>query len=354
MNQKAGGSPKNADLYDAMLFALEQNDIIKPFDNFGGEPDKDFTIDNSGRIHSINDNGLIVKYKVMDNGQLAMIESFEDATDGKTPVETAKFITPSLVAVSTKNRTSYLVNTDTKQHTRLPSSGYIKAASQSPDGKYCAIAYHNGDVVIMPLSGDQPESKVDFVDRIADIYFHDNDHVYILFHDGSLMKWQHKTGDIAKILPASNGQNAFKMAAIKDKNLLAICYSEGDIQYINLKDDSMADKKPGAHSKIENLVYDPNTGILAMSSADKRISLINTNDFNEKPLVIEEHSLDNHRVTAMCFNNKGVLFAFTDDGKLRLWDTNPATYATALSTMNIAPLSQSEWDLIMGRDFSEK
>jgi hypothetical protein len=56
----------------------------------------------------------------------------------------------------------------------------------------------------------------------------------------------------------------------------------------------------------------------------------------------------------MGFNGKGVLFALTDDNHLRQWDTNPATYANALSSMNLAPLSENEWNLILGREFSER
>ncbi len=354
MNQKSGGSPKNADLYDAMLYAMEQNKLIKPVKLADNTDFKDFTVDNSGRIFAINEIGNIAQYKIMGNGQAAKIKSIPDFA-GKIPVEKALFITPSLIAYSTQDRTSYLADINAKKQTLLPSTkGYIKAASPSPDGKHCAIAYNDGSIIIMPTSGDKPESKDNFGGKIADVYFHDSDNVYILFHNGSLTKWNYKTGDTKNILPATNGQNAFKMAAINDKNLLAVCYSDGDILFADLKNDTMAHKMTGAHSKLDHIVYDPKTRILALSSADKRISLINTNDFKEKPLVIEEHSLDNNRVKAMGFNNKGVLFAITDDNKLRIWDTNPATYAATLSAMNLAPLSQTEWDLILGRDFSEK
>ena len=354
MNQKAGGSPKNADLYDAMLFALEQNKIVKP-SQLGDELEKKtFSIDNTGRIIIMLDDGTILKYKIADNGNLALILPFGRDFESKVPLEVIKFVTPTLIAYSTKDRKSYLADLQTKNMYPIAENGYIKAASLSPDGNLCAIAYNTGEVIIMPLSGNTPVSRCTFDGKPSDVYFHNNDNVYVLSHDGSLTKWNHKSNDKKTILPPAKGENAFKMAAIPDKDLLAICYSGGDIQFINLKNDTKGDKRTVAHSKLDNIAYDPNTGILAVASADKRISLINTNDFNEKPLVIEEHSLDNKRVIALAFNNKGVLFALTDGGVLFHWDTNPATYATALSTMNIAPLSQSEWDLIMGRDFSEQ
>jgi hypothetical protein len=85
-----------------------------------------------------------------------------------------------------------------------------------------------------------------------------------------------------------------------------------------------------------------------------RIALINTNDFNEKPLVIEEHSIGNRKIKCMGFNDKGVLFVMTDDNKMYLLDTDPVIYARTLFALNLAPLSPTEWDLILGREFSEK
>ena len=365
MNKKADGSNKNADLYDAMLFAMEENNIVQPM-TIDGSDCKSFTVDNAGKLIAVDESGSISEYKVGSNGKLNEIRRISDFV-GKVPVKNAVFITPSLMAYSTKDHKSYIANLDTKQKIALPDNhGYIKAASVSPDGTRLAVAYNSGDISIMPIPGGTPDATENFGGKISDVYFHNNDNAYVLFHDGTLMKWNLKTADFKTILSPINtpnafainnvpvNQNAFKMAAIRDKNLLAVCYSEGDIQFVNLLTDAVGDKMTGGHSKIDDLLYDPKTGILALSSADKRISLINTNDFKQKPLVIEEHSLDNHKVKSMCFNGKGVLFAITDDNRLRLWDTDPATYAQTLSAMNLAPLSQSEWDLILGSDFSEK
>ena len=136
--------------------------------------------------------------------------------------------------------------------------------------------------------------------------------------------------------------------------MLAVCFSDGGVQFVNLGDDNLGERIAGGHSKIENAVYSPKTGILALSSADKRISLFNIHDLKAKPLVIEEHSLGNSKVKSLAFNDKGVLFALTDDNSLRHWETDPDKYAAALSKMNLAPLSDTEWDLILGRVFAQK
>ena len=354
MNLKGGGNTqKNADLYDAMLFAMDENRIIEPL-NISGGPFKAFAIDPAGCIVTIAEDGTIARHRITINGSTEPV-NINNTIVNKIPVESAVFVTPSLIVVSGKDRRSHIVNTANNQITRLPNvNDYIYAASPSPDGQKCAVAYINGNVVIVNPNSGNIETEHNFATAITDVYYHNNDNVNVLCHDGSLLKWTISTNNVKNILPPNTRHKAFKMAAVTDKNLLAVCYSDGDMQFVNLNTDQKGNRMAGGHSKLENMLYDPATGILALSSADKRISLINTNDFNEKPLVIEEHCLNNSRIKCMGFNNKGVLFALTDDNKMHLWDTDPGTYADALAAMNLSPLTDSEWNLIVGREFSEK
>ena len=359
MNQKGGGDTlKNADLYDAMLFAMEENNIIKPLDVQGG-PFKSFAVSPDGHIVTVAADGDIARHRVTAGGKVEQVKSIDNLLAGKAPVESALFITPNLIACSTKDRAAYLIDIAANHQTKLPNiQDYIKSAAISPDHQKCAVAYFYGNVIVTPsaiASGTiEPIATHDFRTTVSDIYYHSGDNIYVLCHDGSLLKWNVNTNALKTVLAPDSRHIAFKMAAIPDKKLLAVCYSDGYIQFVDLTNDNNARTMPAGHSKLENLLYDPNTCILALSSADKRISLINTNNFDEKPLVIEEHSLDNHKVKGMGFNSSGILFALTDDNKLRFWDTDPTTYTDALSSMNLSPLSDTEWNLIVGREFSEK
>ena len=354
MNLKGGSSKINPDLYDAMLFALEQNELLGGRMLKGG-PFKAFTIDINSRIFTIGDDGVISIHQILSNGEI-QITPYDNNIFAHTPLERAVFITPSLVAYSTKDRNSYVLDTYAKIHPRLPArNDYIQAASLSPDQYQFAVAYTRGVVDMMYLGSlDTPHASHDFHTKITDVYFRGDREVYVLCHNGSLLKWDYNDDSVKEILPPRTDQNAFKMAAIPDKNLLAVCNSEGYIQFVNLADDTPGSEMPGAHSKLEGLLYDPATGILALSSADRRISLINTNDFNEKPLVIEEHSLGNQKIKSMGFNDKGVLFVLTDDFKMHLFDTDPVTYARTLHALRLPPLTDTEWNLILGREFSQK
>jgi WD40 repeat protein len=345
---------KNAELYDAMLYSLEQNGIITPLE-LDNSTKKSIAIDKNGCILTIDEDAVISQYKILPGGKTQRIMTNDDTPD-KLPVETAVFASPNYVIYSLKNKTSYLANIPNKTRIPLPvKTDYVRNASLSPDGSTCAVAYNNGSVAIVPTSGDPSGDKTkDFSQRLTDVYCAGNGIAYVLCHDGSLIKWDYARNKETRLLPRSTGKSAFKMTPIASRNRLAICYSDGNIQFIDLNTGKVAENKAAGHTKLENMLYDPKTGILALSSADKRILLYNTKDLNDTPITIEEHSLGKSKVKSMFFNDKGVLFALTDDNQLHFWDTDITTYANTLQSMYLSPLSQSERDMILGRDFSEK
>ena len=355
MGRNSGaGSGKNADLYDAMLYALEQNSIVKPLDIPSETAVKSFAVTPSGEIVTVDASGTVCRHHILSDGSLVTVETIGVFAD-RTPVETAVFITPNVMAYSLKDRRSYLVEVAAGHQTEISGTdGYIQAASPSPDGKTFALACFYGKVAVMTMDSGSPVVEHDFKKAITDVYYHSDGEVYVLCHDGTLLKWDYKEHSVKNILKPTGRKIAFKTAAVSEKNLLAVCYSDGGMQFLSLNDDTPSVSMTGGHTKIEDMVYDPVRGILALSSADNRITLINTNDFDENPLVIEEHSLDNRDVLCMGFNKSGILFAITDDNKLRFWDTDPSAYEDAVMSMRLAPLSDAEWKLILGKEFSTK
>jgi len=352
MSRKGGEESKNADLYDAMVFAMEQNKLISPL-KFGDGEQKALSIDGDGTINTFGDDGSSYQYAVSPNGTIRQTGRITDF-ESKVPVENAIFAAPSLVISCGKDRKSYIIDLNRNTRTQLPcDDDYVVAASQSPDQSQCAVAYTYGKVVMMPLDGSATPYEKDFGTMVTGVC-HEGENIYVLAHDGRLFKWNPKTDNLTTVLPANGKQHAFCVASIPDKRKLAVCFSDGGVQMINLNDDSNGEWVAGGHAKLEHAVYSPQTGILALSSADKRIALLNTNDLQEKPLFIEEHSLGNSKVKSMTFDNKGTLYAITDDNRLRHWETDPNKYASALAAMNLPPLTDTEWDLIVGREFTQE
>ena len=345
---------KNAEMYDAMLYALEKNDMIKPLVlDKTDRTTKSFAIDKSGFIVAIDDEATISQYKIVPGGKTNLVNRKDD-NPAKLPVESAVFATPDIVVYSLKDKSSYIAdikNNATRQ--QLPvKTDYIRSASVASDGT-CAVAYNNGKVAIVPPSGKPSDNVKDFSKKLTDILCTAPGTAYVLCHDGSLVKWDYNNDKETKILAPESGQSAFKMAAIPG-NRLAVCYNDGNIKFIDMGTGRVEKSKPVGHSKLENMIYDPKTGILALSSADKRITLYDTKNMDATPLAIEEHSLNEGRAKTLGFNSKGVLFALTDKDELRFWDTDITTYANTLQNMNLAPLTESERNVILGSELSEK
>ena len=166
-------------------------------------------------------------------------------------------------------------------------------------------------------------------------------------------KYDISTGSTKTIL-GDKRVNASALANITDKNLLAVCFANGNIHFVNtLTDTKVEGEMLGGHSSLEKMVYNPRTQILALTSADKRVSFINTKDLNAKPLAIEEHSLNDNKVRCIDFNSKGMFFALTDENLIRYWDTDMNQYARTLESMRLAPLSNEEKRLIFGSEFAD-
>jgi hypothetical protein len=353
MSRKGGTESRNADLYDAMLFAMEQNKLMRP-SRLDGGMQKALSIDDDGTITTFGEDGSTYQYAMSPDGSIRQTGRITDF-ESKVPVDNAIFVTPSLVVSCGKDRKSYIIDLHKNTRTQLRyDDDYVIAASISPDRKQCAVAYTYGKVLSMPMTGSStPTAEKDFGMMITDIFCGDKN-IYVLAHDGRLIKWNPSTDDMQILLPASDGQHAFSMTPLPDKRILAVCFSDGGVRMINLNENSVGDWTACGHAKLEHAVYSTETGILALSSADKRIALLNTNDIKEKPLFIEEHSLGNSKVKSMAFDKNGTLYAITDDNKLRRWETDPSKYASALAAMNLPPLTDTEWDLILGREFAQE
>lgn len=161
MSRKGGEESKNADLYDAMVFAMEQNKLISPL-KFGDGEQKALSIDSDGTINTFGDDGSSCQYAVSPNGTIRQTGRITDF-ESKVPVENAIFAAPSLVISCGKDRKSYIIDLNRNTRTQLPcDDDYVVAASQSPDRKQCAVAYTYGKVVMMPLDGSATPYEKDF------------------------------------------------------------------------------------------------------------------------------------------------------------------------------------------------
>ncbi|MBQ3657402.1 MAG: hypothetical protein II956_11245 [Bacteroidales bacterium] len=351
MNEQNKDKQNDAILYDAMLYAVEQT----PFKNIVSKlPEKmpAFCIDSSDRIRVVSQDGTVEVYDLKDSKakNIKSIKVFE----GKTLVERAMFVSDNAVVLSTKDRSLFFVDIETGNINQLDrQKGYLAQAVITKDNLHLISAFTDGKIIISDPwnSKEKPVAETNFGKKITGICYSDNG-IYILQHNGQLSKWNPQTGKKTTLINAEGQNFGFALEEISDKNLLAVSFADGNVKFLDMTNDKIVASRAGGHVQIEKMCYDKKTGLLAVASADKRIAFINTSDIkNGKIVSIEEHSLKG-KVKAVDFNSAGTVFALSEDNKVRFWYTDIKKYAGILSEMHPKPLTSTEKELILGKEFS--
>lgn len=352
MNDQHGHTTQNsAELYDAMLFALEENKMIQPMKTTNDKILK-FAINENDEIICLTNNSQVVGYKQVGNKtkETMKITLYQN---NKQTVESVAFADAETIVYSTLDKTTYLLNVKTQQRVKLASQNdYIKTATYTLDKKYLVTAYQSGKIAVLKASDpdSHPVASINLKTKLSDVnstlY---NTDVYILTRNGLLIKWNFKTNTTKEIF-AQKTMVATAMVPIPNKQQLAICFDNGNVQFLDTKTDTQADAMLGGHSGLQGGVYDKNTGLLALYSVDKRISLINTQNLADKPVSIEEHSLNKSGVLCLGIASNGVLYALTSDNSMRYFYMDIEEYNKMIEPLSLLNLSQDEWHLIFGRD----
>ncbi|MBO4244829.1 MAG: hypothetical protein J5882_07240 [Bacteroidales bacterium] len=354
LNKRNNVTQNNAELYDAMLYSMELNDLIKPLKTTN-EPIAAFTIDLADRIILITEKGRVIGYNVADKKAK---EFFSSSSNNKELVKSAVFPSPNLVLYSTMGKNHYSINISGNNHTpkRLQSQGdYIKNAMLTPDGRFIVVAYQNGHISVLDVDDPdgRPEANLNLKTEIADIFCYGKSDVYILTKNATLQRWNFKSNNTVEIF-SQPGVNAYAMTCIESKNLLAICFSKGDIQFLDLKTGTKESDMLGSHSRIEKIIYDRRTKYLAMLSQGNMISIVPSNSMKTKPLVIDDFMLHNFAVKNICFDSYGTIYVLTEESFIRYFETDINLYAEELAQMKINELTQEEYGVILGQSYSTK
>ncbi|MCR5455268.1 MAG: hypothetical protein K6F33_09810 [Bacteroidales bacterium] len=348
MCRDCGITRNTAELYQAMLFAMKENGFDNKLEVTSNKI-SDFYVDNDNNLFVITENAQVIGYKILGDKPKEYI-NFQDKGIS-SPIQKAFFLSGKNAIFCTKDKKMYIANITKQTVTPLAREGYINAAAISKDGRMAITAMSNGDILAWNMIQDntEPIAMLNLGDKIADVKIGNGDDVYALMLRGTLIKCN-VTGGTPTTIMDKSPHTASALALIEDKKLVASALADGTINYTNTESNLSVDI-PGGTSKLGTMAYDPKTGLLARSSADKRILIVDTNNFTMQPYTIEEYNLNGGKVNAIKFNSKGVIFVLTDLNELRYWDTDINKYANSLKTLNLTPLSSREKQTILGNEF---
>ncbi|MBQ5454014.1 MAG: hypothetical protein IIT56_13650 [Bacteroidales bacterium] len=349
LNDQSENTPE---FYDAVLFALEENNLLQPLKTTS-QKIMGFAIDEDNQIICLTEKGQIIGYKL--DKEKTKETKISKGEDSRFSVRKACFADAENLVYSTSDKNTYYVNTKTGEKVKLASQGdYIKAASVSTDKKLLVLAYEMGKVVV--LNYTDPDSHViksiNLKTKLSDVNCAlNNSEVYILTDKGSLIKWNIKNGS-QKTVFSQSGSKATNMVTIPNKRQLAICFDNGEIQVVDTKSDTQAEKIAGSYSGLQNVVYNIHSGLLAVSGVDNRITIINTRDDAAKRLVIEQHSLNRQPVVCMGYASDDILYVLTADNALRYFYMDIQKYMQKVKSADgIMFLNDQKLKVFLGEEF---
>ena len=341
------------EIYAAMVCAMHENG----FDNslkINDADISDFYVDSQNRLFTATDKGEIAGYKISGDRPQEFMRI--KASENSIPVLSAYFLNDKYFLCSCLDGRNFVTDIQDRSVSQLKPSGYINASALSDDGRRIITGFDNGNVFV--YDAQLPEKGAftgyNFNRKISGVCTSsDPDVYYVLLHSGALVKWNSATGDTTTVFKKTyRYPNAFALADLRDKNLLAVCYGNGLVCLVSTLTGTLTGEFTYGPSKFEHAVYDSGTGLLALSGSDKRIAVVDVNNYVSQPYFIEEQNLRGGRANTLRFNSKGMVFALTGRNSILYWDTDIKQYAKSLQTLNLQPLTSDEKKMVLGREFA--
>ncbi|MBO4372174.1 MAG: hypothetical protein J5826_04510, partial [Bacteroidales bacterium] len=115
LNRRNNVTQNDAELFDAMLYAMEINNMIKPLKTTN-EPIAAFTVDDDGRIILITENGQIFGYSYTNNKVKEAFRISDFVT--RDHIHKAIFLSPEMIVYSTDDKETYCISFKGKTRTR--------------------------------------------------------------------------------------------------------------------------------------------------------------------------------------------------------------------------------------------
>ncbi len=186
----------------------------------------------------------------------------------------------------------------------------IKGIAVSPDDSYILVGTEGGKLIKMMLQGEAPEEIID-EDPQNPIY------AVAISHDGKVIA----SGDLSGTVYLYD----------------ALSPEKTKLQTLS-----------GHDARINDLKFSPNDNRLASASYDGRIQLWDTKNYNESPIVLDDHT---SWVWSMAFSpDSKYLISGCIDRLIRRYPTHAYEMAQAMCAKVSRNISKKEWDAYVGDD----
>lgn len=340
-NKNYGGPEKDASVYEGLRYSLEVNGFNNAI----------YTANNElACIAKDNNNNILVLHK---NGEFSAIEAttFICKSKGlfhyKFPINRAIPIDEFIIA-SYEDGAIYLWNIQTEQAQILNGhTGFVTDALRI--GHYLITASRDKTIKIWDLNAIENGAinTINTESRISSLAS-SGMKIFAGLQNGNLISFNRKEPQIEIIDSFANRITALSLAS--NGNLLISGSSTGNVHIFDIETNiRLIHEFTTNKTLIESIAIDETSTLLAIASSDKTIQIFDINNWQKKPLIINDHHQNTQR---MLFNSNGLLVVQCADNSIRMWETDCEKYASQVQSKIKRKPSTQEWKQMAGNNIS--
>ena len=342
-NEKHGGFKRNPDIYNALRYALSENNKKNIF-SFKENIVSFYVKRKYLIIHTKNN--YLIKYDTDKQDIVSKKRLFKI----KIPINSSYFISEEYLVIGFENRKQKLYFINENEDYKLEGhEGLIRAADKHPYKNEFATAGRDKTIRIWNITNNKQTAKKVYTakSRINAIkYSADGKNIMAACNNGSIILWNHETG-IDKVLEKKEGARAISIGKNDKGNVIAVGYSNGNVVLIYPDKNYNSKKYLLSNSGINAIDFNSKTSVLSVSKNNKKIDMNNVDNMSLNTIKISDH---NTKIRQLVFANNDRLYGLSENNSIHFWEKDNKTYSEMVKSMINDNFTKEQWKLYVGSD----
>jgi WD40 repeat protein len=166
--------------------------------------------------------------------------------------------------------------------------------------------------------------------------------------DGNIFLWDKTNPTNEKNLFQESGNTIHSLAFSPDNKSLSAGDQQGNVRIWDVNTLKLTYTLEGHSARVHELKYSPDGKMLASASFDRTVQIWRTNNFNNQPVILNDHS-DWVWTLAFTPDNENIIAGCVDN-LIRIYPTSTDKIAQQICSLIDRNMSTSEWERFVAED----